>query len=338
MTLGLLVAMAAAAPASNWTCAPFNCTCKGMGEYYGILAGVGFGCAPRPAESWWAEQKCPVSSSCSGGQTCCCKGAGCPAPAAHGGRGCAATAPCRACTCQPLPPPPLPPCAHDIPPAPTHPNWTSTYQLNRSTVVYACNYSGFFDSQFLSSFAVVGLDWSNVKAEWAAARPMDDDVRLTTQMAMIKKVDPTVKVTGYRNSIQAYNWMSIVREKMDDPACESPTCPPPPPCPFSLSLPSPRRLIPRPPPACVRVQTPAGFSSTVMVSTAVATHRVHAPGQRKTQRSAQNSGTNFSMSRCARVVSAIAGQHRVRCTLLTIVLQIAVYKPKHFYLKCRNDG
>ena len=258
MTLGLLVAMAAAAPASNWTCAPFNCTCKGMGEYYGILAGVGFGCAPRPAESWWAEQKCPVSSSCSGGQTCCCKGAGCPAPAAHGGRGCAATAPCRACTCQPLPPPPLPPCAHDIPPAPTHPNWTSTYQLNRSTVVYACNYSGFFDSQFLSSFAVVGLDWSNVKAEWAAARPMDDDVRLTTQMAMIKKVDPTVKVTGYRNSIQAYNWMSIVREKMDDPACESPTCPPPTPMP-SLPLSPLAPTADSPPAAGLRASADAGW-------------------------------------------------------------------------------
>ena len=203
MAAGNMVASAALpASSSNWTCAQFNCTCKGMGEYYGIRAGVGFGCAPEPAQSWWAEQKCPLSSSCSGA-ACCCKGAGCPAPAAHGGRGCAAPAQCNACDCRVPPPPPLPPCANDIPPAPAHPNWTATYQLNRSTVVYACNYSGFFDSQFLAGFAVVGLDWSNAKAEWSAARPMDDDIRLTTQMAMIKKVDPNVKVTGYRNSIQA---------------------------------------------------------------------------------------------------------------------------------------
>jgi hypothetical protein len=46
---------------------------------------------------------------------------------------------------------------------------------------------------------------------------MDDDSRLITQMAMIKAVNPAIKVLGYRNSIQAYNWMSIVREKLDDP-------------------------------------------------------------------------------------------------------------------------
>jgi hypothetical protein len=46
---------------------------------------------------------------------------------------------------------------------------------------------------------------------------MDDDSRLTTQMAMIKAVNPKIKVLGYRNSIQAYNWMSVVREKLDDP-------------------------------------------------------------------------------------------------------------------------
>lgn len=105
-----------------------------------------------------------------------------------------------------------------VPPPPVHPNWTATYQLNRSTVVYACNFSGFFDPKFLAKFAVVGLDWSNAKAQWSAARPMDDDIRLTRQMAMIKQVDPSVKVTGYRNSIQAYNWMAVVREKIDDPA------------------------------------------------------------------------------------------------------------------------
>ena len=62
-----------------------------------------------------------------------------------------------------------------IPPAPKHPNWPRTYQLSRSTVVYACNYSGWFDPVFLSRFAVVGLDWSNAKAQWTAQHPMHDE-------------------------------------------------------------------------------------------------------------------------------------------------------------------
>jgi hypothetical protein len=72
-------------------------------------------------------------------------------------------------------------------------------------VVYACNLSGFFESDELARFAVVGVDWSNGKAQWSAVRPMDDDSRLTTQMEMIKAVNPEIKVLGYRNSIQAYN-------------------------------------------------------------------------------------------------------------------------------------
>ena len=157
----------AAAAAGNWSCAAFNCTCKGMGDHYGVQPGVGFGCAPPPAEEWWNAKKCPVSAGCAAapGKPCCCTGLGCPAVAPGGGRTCTKSMPCESCTCRPPPPPPLPPC----PPIPTpaaHPNWPATWQLNASTVVYACNFSGFFDPHELARFAVVGVDWSNGKAQW----------------------------------------------------------------------------------------------------------------------------------------------------------------------------
>jgi hypothetical protein len=161
----------AAAAAGNWSCAAFNCTCKGMGDYYGVQPGVGFGCAPPPAEEWWNAKKCPVSAGCAAapGKPCCCTGLGCPAVAPGGGRTCTKSMPCESCTCRPPPPPPLPPC----PPIPTpaaHPNWPATWQLNASTVVYACNFSGFFDPHELARFAVVGVDWSNGKAQWYEKR------------------------------------------------------------------------------------------------------------------------------------------------------------------------
>ena len=158
-------AAVAVAAAGNWSCAAFNCTCKGMGEYYGIQPGVGFGCATQPAVEWWTAKKCPVSAGCtaaSPGKPCCCTGLGCPAAALGGGRTCTKSAPCESCTCRPPPPPPCPP----IPTPAAHPNWPATWQLNASTVVYACNFSGFFDPRELARFAVVGVDWSNGKAQW----------------------------------------------------------------------------------------------------------------------------------------------------------------------------
>eukprot|EP01052_Picozoa_sp_SAG31_P008730 SAG31_NODE_444_length_15625_cov_6.047469_17_plen_174_part_00 len=159
-------AVATAAVAGNWSCAAFNCTCQGMGEYYGIQPGVGFGCAATElaAIEWWTAKKCPVSAGCTAvpGKPCCCTGLGCPAVAPGGRRTCTKSAPCQQCTCRPPPPPPCPP----IPTPAAHPNWPVTWQLNESTVVYACNFSGFFDPQELARFAVVGVDWSNGKAQW----------------------------------------------------------------------------------------------------------------------------------------------------------------------------
>jgi hypothetical protein len=114
----------AAAAAGNWSCAAFNCTCKGMGDYYGVQPGVGFGCAPPPAEEWWNAKKCPVSAGCAAapGKPCCCTGLGCPAVAPGGGRTCTKSMPCESCTCRPAPAPALP----------TDPNASGASELARN--------------------------------------------------------------------------------------------------------------------------------------------------------------------------------------------------------------
>ncbi len=38
------------------------------------------------------------------------------------------------------------------------PKWTPTYDMQQSTVIMPCNYSGFFDPQFLSQFGLVDFD------------------------------------------------------------------------------------------------------------------------------------------------------------------------------------
>eukprot|EP01062_Namystynia_karyoxenos_P056479 TRINITY_DN4743_c0_g1_i1.p1 TRINITY_DN4743_c0_g1~~TRINITY_DN4743_c0_g1_i1.p1 ORF type:complete len:826 (+),score=267.49 TRINITY_DN4743_c0_g1_i1:83-2560(+) len=53
----LLLAAAAAA----WDCSVYGCTCQGMSDRYGTMAGVGFGCAPDEAQSWWKKQPCGTS-------------------------------------------------------------------------------------------------------------------------------------------------------------------------------------------------------------------------------------------------------------------------------------
>jgi hypothetical protein len=69
---------------------------------------------------------------------------------------------------------------------------------------------------------VVVYDWSNGKALWANAHPMDSEELLTKQAEMVIAADPSVpgevpRVWVYRNTIKALNWYTSVREKLDDP-------------------------------------------------------------------------------------------------------------------------
>jgi hypothetical protein len=54
------------APPAGWprppfSCQAFNCTCKGMGDYYGVGSrdGAGWGCAPEAAQNWWVHDAVP---------------------------------------------------------------------------------------------------------------------------------------------------------------------------------------------------------------------------------------------------------------------------------------
>ena len=62
------------------------------------------------------------------------------------------------------------------------------------------------------------LDWSNAKLQWANQHPMDAEERLVAQAQRSHVLNPQSKVFVYRNLVHADNWMTTVREKLDDPA------------------------------------------------------------------------------------------------------------------------
>jgi alpha-L-fucosidase len=54
-------------PLPPFDCHPFNCSCKGMADYYGVRGGS-WGCAPPPAQSWWVKDAQPCQEP---GYSCC---------------------------------------------------------------------------------------------------------------------------------------------------------------------------------------------------------------------------------------------------------------------------
>lgn len=94
--------------------------------------------------------------------------------------------------------------------------------MYRSTVLYTCNNSGMHDVGHALKFGVVVYDWSNAKALWANAHPMNSEELLTKNAEAVLAADPGVegeapRVWVYRNTIKALNWYTSVREKLDDP-------------------------------------------------------------------------------------------------------------------------
>jgi hypothetical protein len=57
-------------PAPPFDCNVFNCTCKGMADWYGVGADgdAGWGCAPAPAQNWWVHEAVPCEQP---GYSCC---------------------------------------------------------------------------------------------------------------------------------------------------------------------------------------------------------------------------------------------------------------------------
>lgn len=65
----------------------------------------------------------------------------------------------------------------------------------------------------------MSYDWSNAKAQWAAATPMDCEERLLKQAEMTKTSSKNrTKVFVYRNVVKALPWYKSVRDKLIDPA------------------------------------------------------------------------------------------------------------------------
>lgn len=81
-----------------------------------------------------------------------------------------------------------------------------------------CNYSGLNDPAVTAGWTIVDFDWSNDKAEWAAAKPMDCEERLVTQVQLTAAASPGTTSFVYRNAIKALPWYTLVRNKVTDPA------------------------------------------------------------------------------------------------------------------------
>lgn len=98
------------------------------------------------------------------------------------------------------------------------PNRPPTYQMNLSTIIMPCNYSGFTNPAATVGWAVVDFDWSNAKQLWAKDRPMDDEEYLQQQVKMSTSASKGQTIWVYRGSMWAYPWYTSVRKTLEDPA------------------------------------------------------------------------------------------------------------------------
>jgi hypothetical protein len=96
-----------------------------------------------------------------------------------------------------------------------------TYSMRESSLTMQCNGSGWSSPARGAEFGIVSYDWSNDKKDWAMAQPMDAEERLLHQATLTHAANPKSKIFVYRNLVWAMPWFSSVREKLDDPACES---------------------------------------------------------------------------------------------------------------------
>jgi hypothetical protein len=92
-----------------------------------------------------------------------------------------------------------------------------TYQMNRSTIIMPCNETGLTDPQSTRGWGIVDFDWSNAKAVWAQAQPMNCEEMLVEQVTRTTAASPGTTVWVYRNGIKALPWYTLVRDKVTDP-------------------------------------------------------------------------------------------------------------------------
>ena len=96
------------------------------------------------------------------------------------------------------------------------PNYTVTYQMNRSTVIMPCNYTGFLNATNLAPFGgLIDVDWSNAKSTWSKQQPMRDETLLMEQLRRLRAGDPGRKLWIYRGTIDAYPWYEETRRILE---------------------------------------------------------------------------------------------------------------------------
>lgn len=95
---------------------------------------------------------------------------------------------------------------------------SSQYNMSLSTLTMACNSSGALNTSVFAPFGITSIDWSNMKSEWAKARPMDDAERMVAQARILADANPSAHVFIYANLVKALPWLSPVRAKLEDPA------------------------------------------------------------------------------------------------------------------------
>jgi len=101
---------------------------------------------------------------------------------------------------------------------PATPPYPVTWQMNRSTIIMPCNETGLTDPRSTKGWGIVDFDWSNAKAVWAKAKPMNCEEMLVEQVKKTTEASPGTTVWVYRNAIKALPWYTTVRVKLTDPA------------------------------------------------------------------------------------------------------------------------
>ena len=86
-----------------------------------------------------------------------------------------------------------------------------TFQMNLSTIIMPCNYTGYTDPDSTKGWGVVDFDWSNAKGTgtfdgWAKHKPMDDEEMLFQQVKMTTAATPGSTVWVYRCTVYGYPW------------------------------------------------------------------------------------------------------------------------------------
>ena len=83
------------------------------------------------------------------------------------------------------------------------PPWRPTWDMARSTIIEPCSSTTKpFNASFCARFGICDYNWSEQKALWSQARPMNCSEVMVAQAELTKLYSPDVKVFVYRNLVK----------------------------------------------------------------------------------------------------------------------------------------